>query len=89
MTPGLREKIFLVCESPDDAWRREGFAAFERARSVAGRTMTASEILAEIERDVVFFDESGGGVTFTGGEPLAQPELLEADYVLGAHEPSH
>ena len=48
------------------------------ARSVAGRTMTVSQILAEIERDVVFFDESGGGVTFTGGEPFAQPELLEA-----------
>jgi pyruvate formate lyase activating enzyme len=48
------------------------------ARSVAGRTMTETEILSEIERDVVFFDESGGGVTFTGGEPFAQPELLEA-----------
>jgi pyruvate formate lyase activating enzyme len=40
--------------------------------------MTAAQILAEIERDVVFFDQSGGGVTFTGGEPLGQPELLEA-----------
>jgi pyruvate formate lyase activating enzyme len=48
------------------------------ARSVSGREMTAGEILAEIERDVVFFDESGGGVTFTGGEPFGQPELLEA-----------
>jgi pyruvate formate lyase activating enzyme len=48
------------------------------ARSVAGRTMTVPEILGEIARDVVFFDESGGGVTFTGGEPFAQPELLEA-----------
>ena len=47
-------------------------------RSVAGRTMTVSEILAEIERDVVFFEESGGGVTFTGGEPFAQLDLLEA-----------
>ncbi|MCX6632637.1 MAG: glycyl-radical enzyme activating protein [Candidatus Solibacter sp.] len=47
------------------------------ARSVAGRTMTVSEILAEVERDVVFFDESGGGVTFTGGEPFGQAELLE------------
>jgi pyruvate formate lyase activating enzyme len=26
---------------------------------------------------VIFFDESGGGVTFTGGEPLSQPEALE------------
>jgi pyruvate formate lyase activating enzyme len=48
------------------------------ARSVAGRTMTVTEILREIERDLVFFDESGGGVTFTGGEPFGQPELLEA-----------
>ena len=29
-------------------------------------------MLAEIERDVAFYDESGGGVTLTGGEPLAQ-----------------
>jgi pyruvate formate lyase activating enzyme len=48
------------------------------ARSVAGRTTTVSEIVAEAERDLVFFDESGGGVTFTGGEPFAQPELLES-----------
>ena len=48
------------------------------ARSVSGREMTAGEIVKEIERDLVFFDESGGGVTFTGGEPFGQPELLEA-----------
>jgi len=48
------------------------------ARSVSGRLMTAGEIIKEIERDLVFFDESKGGVTFTGGEPFGQPELLEA-----------
>lgn len=48
------------------------------ARQLAGRRMTLSEVLAGIERDVVFFDESGGGVTFSGGEPLAQPQFLEA-----------
>jgi len=47
------------------------------ARRMAGSFMTASEIIAEIERDTVFFDESSGGVTFTGGEPLAQPALVE------------
>jgi pyruvate formate lyase activating enzyme len=64
-----------------DACRRCGACAEAcdaGARSVAGRTMTAAQILEEIERDVVFFDQSGGGVTFTGGEPLGQPELLEA-----------
>jgi pyruvate formate lyase activating enzyme len=35
-------------------------------------------VMAEIERDVPFYDESGGGVTFSGGEPLAQPGFLLA-----------
>jgi pyruvate formate lyase activating enzyme len=38
--------------------------------------MTVDAVMKEIERDLVFFDESGGGVTFSGGEPLAQPEFL-------------
>jgi pyruvate formate lyase activating enzyme len=31
-----------------------------------------------VEGDVVFYDESGGGATFSGGEPLAQPDFLHA-----------
>lgn len=34
------------------------------------------EIIAEIEKDTPFYDESGGGVTFSGGEPLMQPQFL-------------
>jgi len=34
--------------------------------------------MGEIERDRAFYDQSGGGVTFTGGEPLAQPGFLRA-----------
>ncbi|MGA2475713.1 MAG: glycyl-radical enzyme activating protein [Terriglobia bacterium] len=48
------------------------------ARKVAGRWMTVSEAMREIERDLIFWDESGGGVTFSGGEPLAQPRFLES-----------
>jgi pyruvate formate lyase activating enzyme len=48
------------------------------AREIVGRQATATEILTEIERDVVFYDESGGGATFSGGEPLMQPEFLLA-----------
>jgi len=48
------------------------------ARELMGRWMTVAETLAEIEKDSVFYDESGGGVTFSGGEPLLQPEFLEA-----------
>jgi pyruvate formate lyase activating enzyme len=48
------------------------------ARQLAGRWMTVAAVLREIEKDVVFYDESGGGVTFSGGEPLAQPRFLDA-----------
>lgn len=46
------------------------------AREIVGRIVTVSELMQEIEKDVLFFDESGGGVTFSGGEPLSQPQFL-------------
>lgn len=48
------------------------------ARELVGRLVTADGLTTEIERDVVFYDESGGGVTFSGGEPFMQPAFLEA-----------
>ncbi len=43
-----------------------------------GTHICVGSLVAKIRRDVPFFDESGGGVTFSGGEPLAQPRFLEA-----------
>lgn len=48
------------------------------ARQLAGRWMTVAAVLREIEKDIVFYDESGGGVTLSGGEPLAQPRFADA-----------
>lgn len=47
-------------------------------RELVGREHTVPEALAEIEKDIVFYDESGGGVTFSGGEPLFQGDFLLA-----------
>jgi pyruvate formate lyase activating enzyme len=47
------------------------------ALRLAGREASAPEILAEVLKDEAFFKGSGGGVTFSGGEPLAQVELLD------------
>ena len=59
------------------------------AREVIGRRTTAAELMDELQRDVVFFDESRGGVTISGGEPLAQPAftrgLLSACQERGIH----
>jgi pyruvate formate lyase activating enzyme len=38
--------------------------------------MTVQEVMASIEREIPFYDESHGGVTFSGGEPLMQPTFL-------------
>ncbi|MDY7107071.1 MAG: glycyl-radical enzyme activating protein [Planctomycetota bacterium] len=46
------------------------------ARQVIGREMTIEDVMREIARDVVFYDESGGGATMSGGEPLIQPDFL-------------
>ena len=49
---------------------------YAEARELVGRAVTVAEVMDEIERDTAFYDQSGGGVTFSGGEPLAQPEFL-------------
>lgn len=43
-----------------------------------GRIVTAKEVIDEVEQDTVFFKNSGGGMTVSGGEPLAQPEFTLA-----------
>jgi pyruvate formate lyase activating enzyme len=51
---------------------------YAEAREIVGREMTAAQVVAEIEQDVPFYDEFDGGATFSGGEPLAQPDFLLA-----------
>jgi len=51
---------------------------YAQSREIVGREMSVEEVMEEIERDRLFYDESGGGVTFSGGEPMFQPDFLEA-----------
>jgi pyruvate formate lyase activating enzyme len=45
------------------------------ALNLIGRRMSVEEVLAEVTRDALYFEGSGGGLTLSGGEPLAQPEF--------------
>lgn len=47
------------------------------ARSMAGTTMTVGDVVDVLLKDRVFYDESGGGATFSGGEPLLQFPFLK------------
>jgi len=90
--PGIRTTVFFKgcplscwwCHNPESRERTEersvrhvklGGKDFERDE-VTGKRTTAGEVMQEIERDRLFYDESGGGVTFSGGEPLLQEAFL-------------
>lgn len=67
--PIIRRSMCIACGScsascPSDALK------------LIGKEYTVGELMKEIERDVLYFDNSGGGVTFSGGEPLYQHEFL-------------
>jgi len=48
-----------------------------KAREIAGKPVKVSEVMEAVEKDNIFYDESGGGVTFSGGEPFMQPTFLQ------------
>jgi pyruvate formate lyase activating enzyme len=54
-----------------------------------GKKMTVDEAVKEIQKDGAFYDQSGGGMTLSGGEPLLQPDfavtLLNACKERGIH----
>jgi pyruvate formate lyase activating enzyme len=62
---------------------------FAGARKVIGKTMSVDEVLTEVLKDKVFYDNSGGGMTISGGEPMFQAdftsELLRAAKANGLH----
>jgi len=70
--PGIRVVVFFqgcklrcaYCHNPD-TWKLSG-----------GIEMTPEELVQKIVRFKSYFDRSGGGVTFSGGDPLIQPEFL-------------
>jgi len=64
-------------------------SCYSQALKLVGEKMTVTQVIKEIEKDMAFYDESGGGASLSGGEPLLQPDfshnLLKACKELGIH----
>lgn len=53
------------------------FYCVNSAREIVGEQHTVAGLVKEAEKDMIFFQESGGGVTLSGGEPLLQIVFVE------------
>ncbi len=89
--PGIRITVFLKgcplccswCHNPEgisfeqQQWVREQKTGKHIASKIlpVDKNMTTEEVMEKINKEVLFFDESGGGVTVSGGEPLSHEEF--------------
>ncbi|MBU0528799.1 glycyl-radical enzyme activating protein [bacterium] len=88
--PGIRTTVFFKGCSMECQWCHnpesknmdvEHFTVKDRVKKstknkTIGYEISVNEVMKIIEKDRVFYDESNGGVTFSGGEPLVQIEFL-------------
>lgn len=63
------------CNNDDLEWTKVCPA---KALIIKGEWMSVEEVMTEIEKDRLFYEKSKGGVTLSGGEPLAQSEFAAA-----------
>ena len=67
----------ILPEKIDGCNIRRGFdQTFSMKNDEIGKEFSVNELIDEILKDKVFYEESDGGVTFSGGEPLMQPNFL-------------
>lgn len=67
-----------ICPTPDNCTLcgKCTFYCPKDARKVCGKEYTVNEVLAEVLKDKSYYDNSGGGVTFSGGECMLQVDFL-------------
>ena len=95
--PGIRSTVFFCgcplscrwCSNPESQNRYRKQASMSEDPKLSGRLWTVEEVLEELEKDRCFYEESGGGITLSGGEVLQQhafaEELLKEAQRRGLH----
>ena len=91
--PGIRTIVFLkgcylrcrwCCNPESQEYKQQQLTQGGKTRTV-GKDVTVAEVMDEIKKDAVYYKRSGGGITLSGGECMAQPEFSEA-LLRAAHE---
>ena len=91
--PGIRTIVFLkgcylrcrwCCNPESQEYKQQELTQGGKTRTV-GKDVTVAEVMNEITKDAVYYKRSGGGITLSGGECMAQPEFSEA-LLRAAHE---
>jgi pyruvate formate lyase activating enzyme len=73
---GEEVRLVRIDRSSCDACGACTRACYPKALEICGTDYTLEELLARVLRDRPFYENSGGGVTVSGGEPLCQPEFV-------------
>ncbi|MCP4148568.1 MAG: glycyl-radical enzyme activating protein [bacterium] len=76
--PGIRTTIFFKGCPLDCRWCHNPESINPAVTAEAGEIKTVNQVMTEIKKESIFYEESGGGVTFSGGEPAMQHRFLGA-----------
>ena len=68
----IDREICNVCGNCVNICKKYGTEAL----SIIGQWVSVQEVLSEVEKDRLFYENSGGGITLSGGEPLSQPRFV-------------
>lgn len=91
--PGIRTIVFLKgcflrcrwCCNPESQEYKIQTLTLAGKPKTCGRDVTVAEVMADVEKDRIYYRQSGGGLTLSGGECMAQPDFSEA-LLTEAHE---
>ena len=85
--PGIRTVVFLkgcplrcrwCCNPEGQDWQAHSMKLPGKPERLMGQDVTAGEVMETVIRDMPYYTRSGGGLTLSGGEALAQPEFAHA-----------
>lgn len=85
MVNGSHEIEWGKCKSCGDC----ASECFSGALELVGKTRSVGDVLEEVLKDRVFYENSKGGLTVSGGEPLAQPEFTKELFKEAKNEGIH